>query len=203
MTGVMLLLVLSIRSSAGRDHLRKKGCGDAKRHFDSDQKVINWIRMLETHLMFEQWLEKEEHSVDLLEKAKTKVREMMSLTKHVCQRTKGRGHKLATFHTTLHMPQLALELGAPTHNNTDANESHHTVDKKTAARTSKQFDTFEISVANHSVSKNAVELGMEEIHNGLRRRNCYQRAAFQPLPPPQPQEPQLTGPHVPFYYVLG
>ena len=123
----------------------------------------------------------------------------MSLTKHVCQRTKGRGHKLATFHTTLHMPQLALELGAPTHNNTDANESHHTVDKKTAARTSKQFDTFEISVANHSVSKNAVELGMEEIHNGLRRHNCYQRAAFQPLPPPEPEEPELTGPHVLFY----
>ena len=200
MTGVMLLLLLSIRSSAGRGHLLTKGYGDAKRHFESEQKVINWIRMLETHLMFEQWLEREEHSVALLERAKTKVREMMSLTKAVCQRTKGRGHKLATFHTTLHMPELALELGAPVHNNTDSNESHHIWDKKTAGRTSKQFDTFEISVANHSVSKNAVELGMEEIHNGLRRHNYYHRAAFQPLPQPEPWEPELTGPHVLFYY---
>ena len=39
--------------------------------------------MLETHLMFETWLGNEEHEVNLLRRAETKVKELMSLTKHV------------------------------------------------------------------------------------------------------------------------
>ena len=49
----MLVLVVCIRSRAGRDALRTLGHGEAKAFFDSDNKVKNWIAMLETHLMFE------------------------------------------------------------------------------------------------------------------------------------------------------
>ena len=80
MTGVMLVLAVCIRSRAGRDALRTLGCGDSKSFFDSDNKVKNWIAMLETHLMFEEWLRKEELQVASLELAKTKVRDCLLYT---------------------------------------------------------------------------------------------------------------------------
>ena len=200
MSGVMVLLLLSIRSMAGRNLLLNGTYRDAKAYFPSETEIKNWIRLLETHLMFEQWLEKDEHEVHLLERAKVKVREMMSLTKFVGQRTKGRGYKTNTFHTGLHMPQLALELGSPKHWNVKHNEKHHKRDKKTALRTSKHFDTFDSSVAQHNVYKEAIDLGMEEVHNGLCKWNYYRRAAFLPIPPPQPFEPTLTGPSVFYEY---
>ena len=200
MTGVMLVLLLSIRSRAGRNLLLNETQRDAKAFFPSETKIKNWIRLLEIHLMFEQWLEKDEHEVALVERAKVKVKEMMSLTKFVGKRTKGRGYKTNTFHTGLHMPQLALELGSPKHWNVRHNEKHHKRDKKTALRTARHFDTFDSSVAQHNVYKESVDLGMEEVHNGLCKWNYYRRAAFRSLPPAEPFAPTLTGPSVFYQY---
>ena len=82
--------------------------------------------------MFETWLGKEDHEVNLLQRAETKVKELMSLTKHVGKRSKGMCYNLESFHTTVRMPKLAMELCAPVHWSTESNESHHKIDKKTA-----------------------------------------------------------------------
>ena len=79
------------------------------------------------------------------------------------------GYNLESFHTTVHMPKLAMELCAPVHWSTESNESHHKIEKKTEKRTARHFDTFDISVAIKDVYQTAVELGMEEIHNGCKR----------------------------------
>ena len=200
MTGAMLLLGLTITSTAGRNLLKNEGWGKAKVFFETDTQIENWIRLLELHLTFEKWLGKEEHTLDHLEKAKTKVREMMSMTKHVGQRSKGRQYKVGSFHTTLHMPTMAIELGAPRNFSTESPESHHKKDKKTANRTNKQFDTFDISVATKCVYRHGVDLAMEEIHNGLVRWNYYRRAEFEPVEDPQPFESELTGPSILYRY---
>ena len=196
MTGVMLLLVLTLRSRAGRNLLLLKARGAQKEFFQSEQQVKNWIRMLETHLMFETWLGKEEHEVDLLRRAETKVKELMSLTKHLGQRSKGMGYNLESFHTTVHMPKLAMELCAPVHWSTESNESHHKIDKKTAKQTARHFDTFNISVVIKDVYRTAVELGMEEIHNGCKRWLYFRRGEDKPIAEPEYFEPTLTGPSI-------
>ena len=82
--------------------------------------------------MFEQWLRKEEHEVKVLEAAKTKLKDFMAFTKAVGKREKGMGYNTANFHSTLHMPEIALNLCAFIHMNTDCNESHNKKDKATA-----------------------------------------------------------------------
>ena len=199
MTGVMILLTLTLRSRAGRNLLLNTAWGDQKEFFPDEQSVQLWIQMLETHLMFEQWLGKEEHDLRLLEKAETKVKEMMALTKHVARRSKGMGYKTQSFHTTIHMPRLAMELCAPVHWNTQTNEQAHKVDKRTAQRTSRQIDTFDISHAHKTVYRHAIELSMEEIHGYARRWDYFSRAA-DVVGEPEYFPPRLTGPSVVFYY---
>ena len=126
----------------------------------------------------------------------------MSFAKHVGEITKSMGYKLSTSHTTLHMPELALELGAPTNNDTKHNESHHKVDKKTDGRTSKKHDTFDVDVPHKSVEKIAVELGEQEIHHNLVPWNYWRRASFLPKPVPESFPPELTGPSIVYEYNL-
>ena len=199
MTGVMILLTLTLRSRAGRNLLLNTAWGDQKEFFPDEQSIQLWIQMLETHLMFEQWLGKEEHDIRLLEKAETKVKEMMALTKHVARRSKGMGYKTQSFHTTIHMPRLAMELCAPVHWNTQTNEQAHKADKRTAQRTSRQIDTFDISHAHKTVYRHAIELSMEEIHGYVRRWDYYSRAADIDNEP-EYLPPSLTGASVLFYY---
>ena len=203
MTGAMLLLVLSLRCRSGRNLLLETARGAQKEFFSDDEDIKKWIRMLETHLMFEKWLGKEEHEVRLLQRAEVKVKELMSMTKHVGQRSKGRGYKMESFHTTMHMPQLAMDLCAPIHWSTASNESHHKTDKKTALRTSRQFETFDISVAIKDVYRHGVDLAMEEIHNDVRRWDYFRRLPFEPLPEPEPFETDCSGPFVDFLYQPG
>ena len=94
----------------------------------------------------------------------------------------------------MHMPQLAMELCAPVHWNTECNESHHKPDKKTAHQTSRQLDTFDISVAVKVCYREAVTLAAKEIKNGVRRWDYYDREADLPIPEPTVFEPTLMGP---------
>ena len=43
------------------------------------KNMNKWIKMLETHLMFEQWLAKDKHQIQQLQRAKTKVKELLDL----------------------------------------------------------------------------------------------------------------------------
>ena len=192
MTGVMLLLTLTLRSKAGRNLILNTARGEQKEFFPGEDSIRMWIKMLETHLMFEQWLAKDEHQIQQLQRAKTKVKELMSLTKYVGKRTKGRGYKINSFHTTVHMPDLALELCAPIHWSTQCNESHHKADKRTAHRTSKQMETFDISHAHKAVYRHAIDLAIEEFHSGLRKWDYFKRAA-DIIEEPTYFHPHLTG----------
>ena len=200
MSGLILLLALTMRSRAGRNLLLDTARGNQKEHFFDDNCVLDWIRMLEMHLMFEMWLRKEEHDISVLERAKTKVKEFMSLTKHVLKRTKGMGLKISSFHTTYHMPKLALDLCAPLWWNTECNETHHKPDKKTAARTNRQMDTFEISVAVKRIFRQAIEMALAELTLDVRRDDYYCRPADEPEKEPQPFDPILTGASAEFYH---
>ena len=199
MTGVMLLLTITLRSKAGRNLILNTARGEQKQFFPGEDSIRMWIKMLETHLMFEQWLGKDQHQIQQLHRAKTKVKELMSLTKYVAKRTTGRGYKINSFHTTVHMPDLAFELCAPIHWSTQSNESHHKADKRTAHRTSKQMDTFDISHAHKAVYRQAIDLGIEELHSGLRKWDYFNRAA-DVIEEPTYFHPKLTGTSATFHF---
>ena len=151
MSGVILLLVVTLRSRGGRNLILNTAWGDAKKkHFVDEYHVKDWIRMLETELMFEQWLRKDVLQVEHLKRAKTKLKEMMALRKHIGRRSTGMGYNTVNFHATQHLAQLALDLCAPCNWDTQSDESNHRIDKKTARRTNMQESTFNISTAKTS-----------------------------------------------------
>ena len=92
-----------------------------------------------------------------------------------------------------------MELCAPVHWNTQTNEQAHKADKRTAQRTSRQIDTFDISHAHKTVYRHAIELSMEEIHSYARRWDYFSRAADID-DDPEYFPPRLTGASVLFYY---
>lgn len=71
------------------------------------------------------------------------------------------------------MPEMALNLCAFVHMDTGSDESHHKKDKKSAKRTNKQLDTFDISHANNIVQRHAVELAMDEISGNVQHWKYY------------------------------
>ena len=83
-------LRLALECKASRNLILNTARGEQKEFFPVEDSIRMWIKMLETHLMFEQWLTKDEHQIQQLQHAKTKVKELMSLTKYVGKRTKGR-----------------------------------------------------------------------------------------------------------------
>jgi hypothetical protein len=200
MVGVILLLVLAMRSRAGRDLLLDTARGDQKSYFDHEDRIKDWIQMLESHLMFEQWLRKEQFDVHVLERAKTRLKHFMQFTKDVGAREEKMGYKTANFHATLHMPEIAQNLGAFVGFNTDCNESHHKKDKKSARRTNMQLESFDISHANKVVQRHAIELAMEELDGTIRRWDYYHRGVDAHAPQGSFFLPQLKGPRVEFFY---
>jgi hypothetical protein len=200
MVGVILLLTLALRSRAGRDLLLDKAWGKQKGFFPREENIKDWIKMLESHLMFEKWLRKEEYDVAVLERAKMKMKEFLQFTKDVGQRKKGMGYNTANFHGTLHMPEMALNLCAFIHMDTGCNESHHKKDKKSAKRTNKQLESFDICHANKVVQRHAVELAMEELSGTIKRWKYYRRGLDADEPQPKFFPPTFKGPVVRFFY---
>ena len=200
MVGVMLLLVLALRSRAGRDLILDTAWGKQKNFFPHESNIKDWVQLLESHLMFERWLRKEEFSVQVLEKAKTRLRDFLHFTKSVGQRSAKMGYCTANFHGTLHMPEMALNLGAFTHQDGSSNESHHKKDKKTAGRTNKQLDSFDISHANHSTERHAVELGIEEMEGTVSEWDYYKRGHDIHDPGLEYFAPKFVGPRIEFTY---
>jgi hypothetical protein len=203
MCGVILLLTLALRSRAGRNLILDTAYGKQKNFFGHEDNIKNWIKMLESHLMFEKWLRKEEFDVVVLERAKTKIKDFLQFTKDVGQRSKGMKYNTANFHGTLHMPEMALNLCAFIYFDTGSDESHHKKDKKSAKRTNKQLDTFDISHANKVVQRHAVELAMEEISGTVKRWKYYQRGLDEDEPGPEFFPPTLKAPVVRFTHDDG
>ena len=173
MTGVILVLAISLRSTQGRKLLLETARGTQKQFFNNEEQIRNWIQLLETLLMFESWLQKDEFNPKLVQRAKVKVKEVMAMTKAVGQRTKGMGDNRGVFHGAIHIPEMIQNFGAPKHFNTQFNEKDHKLDKKTAKRTQQRIESFDMSVATKIVQRNAIDLAMFELKTGRKRWHYF------------------------------
>ena len=200
MKNVIILLAMALRSRAGRNLILDTARKAQRDYFPTEQQIKDWIELLESHLMFEEWLRKEEFSVEVLERAKTRLKDMLQFTKTVGQRSKGMGYNTANFHGTTHMPEIALNLCAFIYMNTGCNESHHRKDKASAKRTNKQMSTFDISHATKVVQRESVELAMEEINGTINKWDYYQRGLDRDIEEDPFFEPTLRGPITFFSY---
>ena len=130
--------------------------------------------------MFESWLRQDTYKVELVQRAKVKVKEVMSMMKSVGQRQKGMGDNRSVFHGVIHIPEMILNFGAPKHFDTQHNESDHRPDKKDAERTQHRLETFEVQVATKTVHQQAVELGVFEMESGRRTNLALLQEIGQP-----------------------
>lgn len=175
MTGVMMVMALAMRTTQGANLLLNQSRGPQKQFFSGPDKVRDWIRCLESLLMFEMWLRKPEYSVALVKRACTKVKEIMSMVRTVGQRSRGMGDNRGVFHGVIHIPEMILNFGAPRHFDTQHNEKDHKLDKKTAKRTQQREDTFDMQVGKKVVQRHAVELAVFEIESGRKKWHYYRR----------------------------
>lgn len=162
MSGVILVLVAVLTSTAGRNAIMKSS-PNQKSNFPTEEAIDLWIATLELHLQFEQWLKLPELRVDTVLRMRTKIRELMLVTKEVQKRESGMGFRTNCFHSTKHVPDDILFFGPPHCVNTDCNESHHKPDKKSAQRTQKRPENFELQVSQRIEDRRAVEMGIEEL----------------------------------------
>ncbi len=182
MTGLMLVLVATLRSFTGRSAIL-----DANNDNFSNQDAISaWIMLLEVQLQFEAWLKKPEMEVDIVFRLKTKVRELMLMIKLIGKRTKGMGYKTNNFHSTKHVPDDILMFGPPHCVNTKSNEMHHKPDKKSAKSTQKRPKTFDLQCAERVDDRRVVVTAMEELKGrpkwdyftGFKRQNQLRSDRF-------------------------
>ena len=191
MTGIMVVLAVTFRSTQGTNLLLNESRGAQKEFFDNPQKVRDWSTLVETLLIFGAWLRQDPYKVELVERAKVKVKEVMSMMKGVGQRQKGMGDNRSVFHGVIHIPEMILNLGAPKHFDTQHNESDHRPDKKDADRTQHRLETFEVQVATKTVHRQAVELGVFELETGRRTWHYFRRLDNHINPPNLEQNPPI------------
>jgi hypothetical protein len=92
MTGMMLVLVATLRSTEGRKAILEAKC----ENFPDETSILAWIMMLELQLQFESFLKLRTMSVGTVIRLRTKIRELMALTKSIGRRKKGMKYKLTT-----------------------------------------------------------------------------------------------------------
>ena len=166
MTGLLLVLTLTLRCTKGRETILKLARGDQKKYFPDESAINNWIMLLEAQLQYEAWAKEEKMEVALVERVKTKMREYMNMCKLVQQRdilNVGMGHNTKNHHAQKHLADSILDFGVPENLNTFDNERHHRPDKKTAQRTQKQAAKFDVQMGKKTQECRAVAFGMAEI----------------------------------------
>ena len=163
MSGMILVLLAVCRSHRGRNMLLNESRGQQKKFFQREDFVTDWIMLLETLLEFEAWLRKPELDVALVKRARTKIRELLSMEKNIGKREAGMGFNIFNFHAGIHVPDDILFFGVPSNVNTMANESHHRPNKKASKRTQRRPKLFDMQCANRIHDMNVINLGMEEL----------------------------------------
>lgn len=176
MSGILLVLSATLRSAKGRTTILTEARGDQKKYFKEDKDIRNWIMFLETQLQFGAWLKMPSQKVENIERCKTKIREYMNMSKRVSQRQVGMGFNTMCHHGSKHAPQQWIHFGVSENVNTWSDEAGHKPDKKSAMRTNKQPDTWDIAIGKKIVEKTAVEYGLEEIIG--RKKWHYHRGFF-------------------------
>ena len=170
MSGLILVLLTVIRSTQGREallnHGRGKGKGTQKEHFDSLQKIRDWVRLLELLLMMEEWLNQRLMKRFEIIRFRTKIREILALEKRVAKRVKGMGFKTFNFHAALHLADDMLAFGVCFGTDTQSNEKMHQAGKTAATKTQKIPATFDYQVAKRLHDLDTVDFAMDEINGG-------------------------------------
>ena len=163
-TGIILCMLLVLRSAKGRTMLTKarRKKGEVEYQF-SQQRIDDWIMLLETLLQWEEWMRNDEMKRSHVFRARQKHRYTMYLIKKISRRTKGMGHKLTKFHCIMHIADDILNFGVPMEVDTGSNESGHKPTNTAARLTQKKRETFDIQTATRLEEIHLLDLAIEEI----------------------------------------
>lgn len=155
-TGVLLCLLLALRSAKGHKMLRKR------RKFFDDIRLRDWVMLLETLLQWEEWLKSAKMMKKHVRAARQKHRYIMFLMRKIANRSKGMGLKLTKFHAIVHMSDDMLNFGVPLEFDTGSDEKGHRPTKTAAKLTQKTKSTFDEQVAQRLREIQLLEYAMEE-----------------------------------------
>ena len=117
--GVMLILACILRSTKGRNILKRK------RRFGGKNGVKDWSMVVELVMEWEAYLCEPKMRRETLVKMKRKHRVIMKYILKVCPTTTGNQMKFFKFHVILHLVADILLYGLPMEVGTGPNESHH------------------------------------------------------------------------------
>lgn len=193
MSGMMLVLASVLRCSRGRNLLLDTARGKQKDFFCDNSFITDWIMLIETQLQFEAWLCLPELQVKSVERAKTKVLELMGMSKQIAKREKGMRFNTMNFHGTKHVPDDLMNFGAHGNVNSRSNEMHHKRDKKTAMRTQKRQGNFDIQCGRKIQERRAVDYAIEEINGRAKWHYFKERVENETQPEVNTASLQLTG----------
>lgn len=161
--GVLLIILAIVRSTKGRDILKRNKNFKSKH----DTALDDWILLVELMLEWESYLNEPLMYVKHVKRLEKKHRYIMYIMRKVAQRTKGMGLKLLKFHTILHIWEDILAFGVPLEFDTSANESMHKPSKKASKMTQRAADTFNFQTATRLCEFALLDLAMAEIEHGL------------------------------------
>ena len=156
-TGVLLCMLVVLRSAKG-----KQIVGRMRKYFGQD-KLDDWILLLETLLQWEEWMKSSIIMKKHVHRARHKHRCIMHLIKIVAYRAEGMGLKLTKFHAILHIVDDILNFGVPMEVDTGSNEAGHKPAKTAAKLTQKKKDKFEIQTATRLEEVHLLDLAEEEM----------------------------------------
>lgn len=162
MTGLMVVLAATLRSSVGRNILLTESRGNQKKYFGKLQLISDWIMLIETLLQMEAWMMTAEMEVTTVRRFEVKMKEIMSMTKQIGKREEKMGFKTFNFHAGKHIADDILSFGVPRNVNTRSNESHHKSDKRNAKRTQRRPDKFDMQCAARIHDTYLVELAIQD-----------------------------------------
>ena len=164
--GVLLLIALLLRCSAGRKLLSTSAAIINKTHvksFEHEHQRRDWILLVETLLGWIQWLKSSEMQVRHVDASEWKHRYIMHLIKKIMNRTAGMGMKFVKFHLITHLTAHIKQGGVPMIFDTGTNESGHKPTKTAAMLTQKRFDTFDKQTNERLLETHLLSLAMQEM----------------------------------------
>ena len=159
-TGVLLIIAAILRSTEGRRLL------SAHKHlrFARDKTLIDdWVLLVETLLLWEEWLKSEEMHKKDIHRAKEKHLYIMYLVKKTARRTKGMGLKIVKFHAIMHMALDIMRFGVPMNFDTGSDEAGHKPSKTAAKVTQKRKELFDQQVEERLTEMTLLELAAQEV----------------------------------------
>ena len=195
MTGLILVLTLTLRTTLGRNTILEEARGNQKVYFPDESAVQQWINLLEAQLQYEAWTKSAKMKLSLVERSDKKIREYMNMCKLVQKRDIlgiGMGHNTKNHHGQKHLCESILDFGVPKNINTFDNERHHKPDKLTAQRTQKIAEKFDSQMGRKIQERRAVALGAVELDHvrkwHYRRPKCTGAEGYE-----TDFEPKFTG----------